>query len=933
MHSPLPGRRLTSAALLALLLLPAARPAESDEPVALSPFVISASGDNGYAPAETLSATRLRASVRDVASAMTILTPDMMNDLGAFSYNDVVNFLPSTASYATNEGDTNGNGSRTGTPFIVRGYRSDSLSADFFSSATPADAYNTSRMTFTRGPNSILFGIGNPGGALDLTSNKATLNQNFDRLELRGDSFGGYRASLDSNIALRKDRAAVRLDLLHDDRGNNIKPSKNRRDSIYGTVTVQPFRGGTLYLEVESTHLRQKMPRAFEPFDWYNPWISAGRPVIATAQKTTAVNGVEFLASNGYPVFVPGVGAMDWSKMAYGARPIVRGVRTTATSSLSFGSGTPNRVVPLDRYIAGDSDRVDFDNGNYTLIYQQRLAPGWYLELGAKHDHSYRENFDGNGMGFSINVDPNAQLPNGAANPYVGIPYTEQAPKLEKGGADDDQLRATLSFEKDLRHIKVFNRGLGRFTLAGLYTNEANHSHLETYLEVNETPLPGSTSDLGDVRNSIRRRWYFTSDHVSYFASDYAPINQNGIRSGWEPTKAPRNNFTRTGSYVFAGQANLLDDLIALSGGLRRDEVTIAQTDYAKDARGLYTVGPWGGTRLPELQGVGRPYLYGIVLNAHPNLSLFFNQSTNYQAVNQSSRTLTNALLPPVSGRGLDTGLKFFLWKDRITGSFDYFETQQENITDTTIRGNKTAWLNAIWTAVDPTKQVDPAWADVRAQKTHGIEFQIVANPTANFRMTANVSRNINVLEDQGHYTFAYLDANYPGWVAKAITPVVSTDGKTVGDLVALLQQQESDDHRIIGIRQTRVFEWQANIMGRYQFDRLTPLKGFAVGAAFRWRNAPVIGFARNGALLDPTRPFYSSESSNADAWLEYSHTFGTEKTRKIRWVAQLRVQNLWDDRSLLPWTADDDGTGHMVVFSRRMPGARQFSASSSFSF
>lgn len=928
----LPCRLITSLLVVAAGRLSGQAPAApAVPPIELSPFVITVDADTGYAATETLSGTRLRAPARDVASAMTIVTSEFMSDIGALNFNDVVNFMPSTSSYATNENDTNGNGNRTGTPFVVRGYRSDSLSTNFFSSFTPADAYNSTRLTFTRGPNSILFGIGNPGGALDVTTNKAEFNHRSSRLELRGDSFGGYRGAFDANLPIVRDRAALRLDLLHDDRGNNIKPSKNRRDSVYAALTWQPVKNGTLYAEIESTHLRQKIPRTYAPFDWVNTWIGAGRPIIPTAQRTTATNGVEFLTANGYPVYIAGLGPMDWGRMGYGARPLNRGARTTATMSLSYGAGTPNRVLPLDRYWAGDADRVDFDNENYTLIYRHKLAEGLFLELGAKHDHGYRENFDGNGFGFSIQVDPNAQLPNGRSNPNVGLPYNEQAPKWEKSGSDVNQLRATLSYERDFRQVKVFGRGLAKFTVAGLYSNEATHSWLETRLEVNETPLPGSVADLGDARNAIRRRWYFKPGATDYFVSDFAPINENGVRSAWLPTVAPRNNFARTGSAVFAAQTNLLDDLFAVTAGLRRDESVLSQTEYVSDARGVYAAGPWSGRALPALQGVGRPYLVGVVFNARPNVSFFYNRSTNYVAVNQSTRTLANELLPPRRGQGYDTGLKFTLLRDRISGSVTYFETQQQNINDTTIRGGKTNWINAIWDALDPRKRIDPSWGDVRAQNTKGWEYQVVANPTKNLRLMANASRNTSLLEQQGQFTFAYLASNYPGWLARAATPVVSPDGRTVGDIVARLQAQESDDRQLIGIRQTRVFEWQVNVVGRYQFERDTWLRGFAVGSAYRWRNAPVIGYARRGAMLDLTRPYYSVPSENVDAWIEYGRTF-TARDRKVRWVAQLRVQNAFDDRTMLPWTAEDDGTGRMVIFSRRTPGARQWVLSSTFS-
>jgi hypothetical protein len=631
-------------------------------------------------------------------------------------------------------------------------------------------------------------------------------------------------------------------------------------------------------------------------------------------------------------VYIPGVGAMDWSRMGYGARMQVRGARVPA---FSYGQGTPNRPISLTTYLAGDADRVTYDDENYSVVIQQRLAEGLFLELGGAHDHNYRENLDGDGNGFALQVDTNAQLPNGRPNPNVGRFYTEQWPKLEKNGSDDNQLRASLSYEKDFRRIKVLNRGLGRFTLAALYNNEARRSYGVVLKEVNETPLPTSTSDLSDSRNLIRRRSYLFEGNPDHFVSDFAPINENGIKSGWEQARAPgpRNDFSRTESYYFAGQANLLDNLIALSGGMRRDESRIIQTAYTKDSRGLYVGYPGGGTPLPDATGVGRSYLYGVVLNALPNVSFFGNRSINYQPISQPTRTFANEILPPVRGRGADAGVKFDLWHQRLTGSVGYFVTEQVNIKDTAVtRGSKAAWINQIWDAIDPRQRIDTSASDVKAQKTHGVEVQLVGNLTKNFRLMANYSRNFSELEGQGDYTWAYLARQYPGWQAQATRAVVSNDGRTVGDLVTRIKQEQSDDQRIVGIEQIRYFRWQANVVGRYQFDRATHLNGFAVGSAFRWRAAPVIGFARLGSIVDPTRPFFGSVTTNLDSFVEYNRAI-TVANRKLRWSAQLRVQNVFDDRTLAPWIADDDGTGRAIIQQRLRPSERQLVLSTSFGF
>lgn len=899
-----------------------------NEIVELSPFVVAAENDTGYAPTETLSGTRLRTATKNVASAMSIVTADLLHDIGAMSFYDVVDFLPSTFSYGSNEGDATGNGLRTGSPFYVRGYRSDSLSTNFFTASFPIDSYNTSRMTFSRGPNSILFGIGNPGGALDISANRAEAGRNFHKLELRADSFDSFRASLDSNLVVVPQKLALRVDLLHDDRGSNIKPSKNVRDSVFGTVTWQPAKNSLLVVNVESNHLKTQIPRPYEFYDWYNVWAAAGKPIKAVARNTAANPGWEFQSGNGYPVVAPGIGVMDWASMAFGARPTVRGARE---SKVSYGIGSPNQLVPLDTNMVGNGDHMTLDNDNYTVTFQQRLAPTLYLELGAKHDHVYRENRETDGNVVALQVDPNAQLPNGLPNPNVGRPYVEIRPTVQHIPTNVEQLRATLTYEHDLGHLSMFNRRLGRLSLGGLYNNEAVHQFLEQYAETNETPL-SAVRDLSDTRNLVRRRWYLGGNE-NYYAGDFAPVSGNGIQTGWERVSStPRNNFTRTVSYSLAGQALLLEDLIALTGGLRRDEILVTQVNYLKDARGV-----WGdartGTAAPALEAVGRPYLYGVVVNVHPNVGLFYNRAINFRAFNQSNRTIFGDLIPPQAGRGLDTGVKFNLFDQRLSGSFDYFETQQTNLLDSTLRGRKAAWINSIWEVVDPTQRPDTSWTDLKNQKTYGVEFQLVANPTKNFRIMANASRNISVLEDHGAAAFAYLAENYPIWQRAAATRLTSSlaDGATVGDLVQRIQSEESDDRRVIGIKQTKVYEWQANLIGRYQLPREGWLKGWAAGSTFRWRSAPVIGFYRiNNATLDPARPIKGDTSTNVDTWLEYGRALGFGG-QKIRWNAQLRVQNLVGDRSLQRWQADVDNAGNIYFQQRRTPGERQYVVSSSF--
>ncbi|MFM9091543.1 MAG: hypothetical protein ACKOUK_07385, partial [Verrucomicrobiota bacterium] len=85
-------------ALLALALgvaLPvrAAAPAQSSPPagddvVRLSEFSVSASGDRGYAPAETMTGTRVATKIIDLPYTVNVLTAEFFEDFGIFEFAD-----------------------------------------------------------------------------------------------------------------------------------------------------------------------------------------------------------------------------------------------------------------------------------------------------------------------------------------------------------------------------------------------------------------------------------------------------------------------------------------------------------------------------------------------------------------------------------------------------------------------------------------------------------------------------------------------------------------------------------------------------------------------------------------------------------------------------------------------------------------------------
>ena len=54
-----------------------------DDTVELSPFEVTATQDTGYQATETLAGTRIRTNLKDVGSAISVVTKEFMKDIGA----------------------------------------------------------------------------------------------------------------------------------------------------------------------------------------------------------------------------------------------------------------------------------------------------------------------------------------------------------------------------------------------------------------------------------------------------------------------------------------------------------------------------------------------------------------------------------------------------------------------------------------------------------------------------------------------------------------------------------------------------------------------------------------------------------------------------------------------------------------------------------
>lgn len=228
-----------------------AQETEDDDPVyELSPFVVNTSGDVGYLATSTLAGTRLNTELRDLGAAITVVTQEFLEDLDA---TDVTEYLQYTAgaevggtwgNFAGGETVVDSRGRATQADARenpqgnqrIRGIGAAQLTRNYFRTDFNADSYNTERVTINRGPNAVLFGIGNPAGVIESTTMRAQSGKDLTNIGLRFGRESSYRAEFDANRVLVDNRLAIRIAGLHETDYFKQKPAYEKDRRIYAAL-------------------------------------------------------------------------------------------------------------------------------------------------------------------------------------------------------------------------------------------------------------------------------------------------------------------------------------------------------------------------------------------------------------------------------------------------------------------------------------------------------------------------------------------------------------------------------------------------------------------------------------------------------------------------------------------------------------------------
>lgn len=271
---------------------PAGNDAADDEIVTLSPFTVSAEeGQETYQVNETLAGSRVRTNVRDLGSAISVLSSKFLNDIGATNTETLLQYTTNTevGGLYGNFGGLGNSGQLTETARLlrpsndtrVRGLAVADNTRDYFLTDIPWDGYNVGRVDMQRGPNSMLFGIGSPAGIINTSLNEAGFQTN-GRFENRVGSYGSLRNVLDLNYAILPNELAVRVIGLDDGENYRQEPAYDHDKRVFASVRYDPgfVNGGSAHTSIRANFERgiidANRPRELPPIDAITPWFLTG---------------------------------------------------------------------------------------------------------------------------------------------------------------------------------------------------------------------------------------------------------------------------------------------------------------------------------------------------------------------------------------------------------------------------------------------------------------------------------------------------------------------------------------------------------------------------------------------------------------------------------------------------------------------------------
>jgi iron complex outermembrane receptor protein len=889
-------------------------PSRDKDVVELTPFTVKEDSDVGYLASNTLAGSRLNTSLRDTAASISVLTLEFMKDIGAnnltealaWSNNSQVEMLDSTAlGSGLNDNGTYFNFDT----FRVRGIAA-TKTRNYFPWRLPSDSYNVGRVEESRGPNSVLFGIGSAGGVVNVSTKQPVFGRNIRSATGTVSSYGTYRGTIDLSQTSANGRLAVRLNAMYSNgKGYRLYTDYENR-SVHLGAAYKLFKNTRIRAEFETGDVDQLVAPNSHLYDGYTNWIAAGSPL---------VNGTVGIADR-----TRGIG-QNAATAAHVTLISNNNSLLDLRGQSSTGSGATTNVI-LDQKIApffiNTNGPGALRKGYFNTVssyVEQRIGKNVFLEFGYNHQVDKNTAYQGNDDSpITLKADVMNLLPTGEPNPNVGRYFLESQTRRVFVSRASDDFRLTASTDLD------FGKW-GQYRLAGLGESEWRVSQFNYQKEFFDG-RPFSSDSVNNANLVFRRHYVTVGDWASYYrpfsttdgliSNMKDPVSGRTLSSHYEVESAGQmtDNPNYQDTAMIAAQARYFKDRLVLSGGYRWDWLDAGTRTVSRDpVTQQFGVNYGVPATIQSVRGTTRTL--STVLHATKNISVFYNKSNSFSLPSTVTRLLPDNRIPGnPTATGQDVGFALAFGEGKYNIRVNYFEmnlvggsrtqfgstiTNPTNVGDTIL--DALVRENLITTAEANARRVRST-GSTYDQRIEGYELTFTANPTKNWRIQANYSFTDGFESNIGPEVKAWRAAMYP-FFQKFNQSIVTSDGiKTIGEVLQTFEDNFQQAIAVEGQALPGNRKHKANIFSRYTLGS-GPVKGLYFGGGYRHQTKNVIGVWPDRSLQ------YGNSFWSAMAMAGYSF-------RKVPFVktigVQLNVDNVFNktDPLTLRWTTSKTVSG-----------------------
>ena len=884
--------------------------------VKLTPFEVSTSKDLGYAAGNTLSGGRVDTPLEITPGSISVMTKEFMEDFNITNINDAGAWTVGF-DLGTPVGSSNPSSIST-YQVMFRGAQPDENFPTRNGSVNfgVADSYNTERFEFNRGPDTSMFGDGGPGGRQSSSSKRARFNATATSLSLQGDSYGGYRSTLDYSKGW--DRFGLRLNTLY------------QNNKFYTDYTDRLKRAFTINALTKVTKNTQFIAEYERVSEWNQLWsatigdshilwdgvtVNNDNSAIAANNATALANlGIQLTAANAttdYFTWDFGTGTFEnFRGNQYRTRPVAGVYRIPWPGNPNLPPTRTPALTGIDKHfnLHAKSNVADRDTDTLSAAIEHR-AGNLFVKVSFDQNHYDNITPYSNTSPNDYIIDLNKFMPDGVRlNPMFLRPFVDV---VQNRIYNEDRKReftglATYRFFKpswwDYKQ---------QLSLSTSYRETHNESFTDSWRRVANSAGVSVDPFAANSGNQIRYRVYWGEPRPDVGPIFTDPNKYFGSSGKWAVVQEAGNLTDRTVKGIgLTSQSAFFNERVALTASVRRDDVGVDTMNRLGGAAGydpvtfkniLGTGGVAGAhfTRNEVVTSVS----YGLVTypfriardaaargfmrKAVSPLGFVFNYAENTQpprggAINP---LIDGTEAPLTHSRTLDWGLRYSIPGGKAYLTVSHYNTDQKDLSNNfgSAGDIRNIWTNLGYTDAALVGATAFNYTDPADRKLEGWEMELTANPTRNITLQATYSHPLTYIQKESEARKAYVAAHRAEWAAGAAASAGQVlNGHTIVDPTLIQNSLTTIDNSLNGLT-TGTLE-DGTISANYR-HRMT------LAASYAFTEGQLKGFRFNYGLSYKRHV----KTGSVDAQIKFNTTTPTSQQ-----IAEAAFDYLWAPPTLL---------------------------------